>query len=202
VGCRALERIALERRAGSQLGRRVVEREGRRPMGLYCGIDWAEHHHDVAVVDEAGQVLARFRIGTPRPRPRPPSPRCRQEPPAPRPTAARPLTRQPVPISASLNSVTPHGDIAATGWPNTTGVKDQPTHDCQASPATGHVACLEPTDVRHLGTAKRANHVNVYGRTDLLVMPVTGRWLVRILAMIRSRSGGIREEADPDRRGG
>jgi len=32
-------------------------------MGLTCGIDWAEGHHDVAVVDESGNVLAERRIG-------------------------------------------------------------------------------------------------------------------------------------------
>lgn len=32
-------------------------------MGITCGIDWAEAHHDVAVLDEAGSVLARRRIG-------------------------------------------------------------------------------------------------------------------------------------------
>jgi transposase len=32
-------------------------------MGLTCGIDWAEDHHDVAVVDESGSVLAIQRIG-------------------------------------------------------------------------------------------------------------------------------------------
>jgi len=32
-------------------------------MGLTCGIDWAEGHHDVAVVDESGKVLAERRIG-------------------------------------------------------------------------------------------------------------------------------------------
>jgi transposase len=32
-------------------------------MSLTCGIDWAEGHHDVAVVDEAGQVVAERRIG-------------------------------------------------------------------------------------------------------------------------------------------
>jgi len=30
---------------------------------LFCGIDWAETHHDVALVDEHGVVLARLRIG-------------------------------------------------------------------------------------------------------------------------------------------
>jgi transposase len=29
----------------------------------FCGIDWAEDHHDVAVIDEAGQLLAKRRIG-------------------------------------------------------------------------------------------------------------------------------------------
>jgi transposase len=29
---------------------------------LWCGIDWAEHHHDVSVVDETGRQRARLRI--------------------------------------------------------------------------------------------------------------------------------------------
>lgn len=29
---------------------------------MFCGIDWAEKHHDVALVDEAGQLLAKARI--------------------------------------------------------------------------------------------------------------------------------------------
>ena len=31
-------------------------------MGLYCGIDWATDHHDVAVVDDDGRVVARGRV--------------------------------------------------------------------------------------------------------------------------------------------
>src|ERR1017187_8129464 len=31
-------------------------------MGVFCGIDWAEDHHDIALVDEGGQVLARQRV--------------------------------------------------------------------------------------------------------------------------------------------
>ena len=31
-------------------------------MDVFCGIDWAEDHHDVALVDAGGQVLARLRI--------------------------------------------------------------------------------------------------------------------------------------------
>jgi Transposase/Transposase IS116/IS110/IS902 family len=31
-------------------------------MDVYCGIDWAEDHHDIAVVDRDGQLLARRRI--------------------------------------------------------------------------------------------------------------------------------------------
>lgn len=31
-------------------------------MDLFCGIDWAEQHHDVAVVDAAGAVVARGRV--------------------------------------------------------------------------------------------------------------------------------------------
>ncbi|MEW2438863.1 IS110 family transposase [Streptomyces caniferus] len=30
---------------------------------IYCGIDWAENHHDVALVDDSGQLLAKRRIG-------------------------------------------------------------------------------------------------------------------------------------------
>ncbi|MFE1175542.1 IS110 family transposase [Streptomyces sp. NPDC058773] len=29
---------------------------------IYCGIDWAENHHDVALVDDSGQLLAKRRI--------------------------------------------------------------------------------------------------------------------------------------------
>lgn len=32
-------------------------------MSITCGIDWAEGHHDVALVDEDGAVLVRTRIG-------------------------------------------------------------------------------------------------------------------------------------------
>ncbi len=32
-------------------------------MNAYCGIDWAESHHDIAVVDDAGNLLASRRIG-------------------------------------------------------------------------------------------------------------------------------------------
>ncbi|MEV8396295.1 IS110 family transposase [Streptomyces sp. NPDC056650] len=31
-------------------------------MIVFCGIDWAESHHDVALVDDAGQLLAKRRI--------------------------------------------------------------------------------------------------------------------------------------------
>jgi transposase len=31
-------------------------------MDVYCGIDWAEDHHDIAVVDQDGKLLARRRI--------------------------------------------------------------------------------------------------------------------------------------------
>ena len=31
-------------------------------MQLWCGIDWAEHHHDVAIIDEGGHLRARLRI--------------------------------------------------------------------------------------------------------------------------------------------
>jgi hypothetical protein len=31
-------------------------------LTVFCGIDWAERHHDVALVDEAGTLLAKARI--------------------------------------------------------------------------------------------------------------------------------------------
>ena len=31
-------------------------------MQLWCGIDWAENHHDVSVVDETGAQRVRMRI--------------------------------------------------------------------------------------------------------------------------------------------
>ena len=39
----------------------VIGKEEER-IGRFCGIDWAEDHHDVALVDAGGQVLARLRI--------------------------------------------------------------------------------------------------------------------------------------------
>lgn len=30
---------------------------------MYCGIDWSERHHDIAVVDEHGRLVAKGRIG-------------------------------------------------------------------------------------------------------------------------------------------
>jgi len=32
-------------------------------LGLYCGIDWATAHHDVAVINDEGKVVARGRVG-------------------------------------------------------------------------------------------------------------------------------------------
>ena len=31
-------------------------------MDVYCGIDWAEDHHDISLIDRDGQLLARRRI--------------------------------------------------------------------------------------------------------------------------------------------
>lgn len=31
-------------------------------MTLFCGIDWAETHHDVAIINAAGQLVAKKRI--------------------------------------------------------------------------------------------------------------------------------------------
>ena len=53
-----------------RLGRRVTPPGLARPnhrrsddtLTLYCGIDWATAHHDVAVVDDNGSVVARGRV--------------------------------------------------------------------------------------------------------------------------------------------
>ena len=31
-------------------------------MSIYCGMDWAEGHHDIAIVDRDGRLLAKKRI--------------------------------------------------------------------------------------------------------------------------------------------
>ncbi len=31
-------------------------------LTITCGIDWAENHHDVALVDETGKLVAKLRI--------------------------------------------------------------------------------------------------------------------------------------------
>jgi transposase len=31
-------------------------------LNVYCGLDWAENHHDIALVNEAGELLAKQRI--------------------------------------------------------------------------------------------------------------------------------------------
>src|SRR6476646_3272776 len=36
-------------------------RKGRN-LHTFCGIDWAENHHDIALVDDRGQLVAKRRI--------------------------------------------------------------------------------------------------------------------------------------------
>ncbi|WP_277932480.1 IS110 family transposase [Rhodococcus opacus] len=33
-------------------------------MGITCGIDWTEIHHDIALADEKGRIIGRARIDT------------------------------------------------------------------------------------------------------------------------------------------
>src|SRR5665809_76561 len=42
----------------------VMHDPTRRIMSITCGIDWAEAHHDVAVMDDAGRILGRLKIDT------------------------------------------------------------------------------------------------------------------------------------------
>ena len=40
----------------------LTHRKREQIMDVYCGIDWAEDHHDIALVNRDGQLLARRRI--------------------------------------------------------------------------------------------------------------------------------------------
>src|SRR4051795_9880679 len=40
--------------------RQIMDMEVR--LTITCGIDWAESHHDVALVDESGKLVAKRRI--------------------------------------------------------------------------------------------------------------------------------------------
>jgi transposase len=48
-------------RTGTPGNRKNIDWEEYR-LDLYCGIDWAEGHHDVAIVNDAGDLLAKRRI--------------------------------------------------------------------------------------------------------------------------------------------
>jgi hypothetical protein len=37
--------------------------KSRNGLSQFCGIDWATDHHDVAVVDDDGTLVARGRVG-------------------------------------------------------------------------------------------------------------------------------------------
>jgi hypothetical protein len=41
----------------------VDEDERNHSVAVFCGIDWAEDHHDIALVDQDGTLLAKRRIG-------------------------------------------------------------------------------------------------------------------------------------------
>jgi transposase len=47
--------------AGLHAGEGDADTE-RTPMTVFCGIDWSEDHHDVAVVDTNGQLVAKQRV--------------------------------------------------------------------------------------------------------------------------------------------
>jgi Transposase len=51
------------RRGRSWLVHAGADKKGAMPMAMSCGIDWAEGHHDVAVVDADGRLVAKRRIG-------------------------------------------------------------------------------------------------------------------------------------------
>ena len=41
----------------------VDEDERNLSVAVFCGIDWAEDHHDIALVDQDATLLAKRRIG-------------------------------------------------------------------------------------------------------------------------------------------
>jgi transposase len=43
--------------------RHTFDEDRRILVAVFCGIDWAEDHHDIALVDQDGTLLARRRIG-------------------------------------------------------------------------------------------------------------------------------------------
>src|SRR5689334_4227018 len=42
--------------------RNAVCKEGRRPTMWYAGIDWADQHHDVVVLDEGAKMVKAIRV--------------------------------------------------------------------------------------------------------------------------------------------
>ena len=40
----------------------TTDRRSEDTLGLYCGIDWATAHHDIAVSNDEGKVIARGRV--------------------------------------------------------------------------------------------------------------------------------------------
>jgi Transposase len=60
-GHRALP--STRRVARDGLGKRNRVPDTRKGLLIFCGIDWTEDHHGIAIVDEAGAQLAMRRIG-------------------------------------------------------------------------------------------------------------------------------------------
>jgi hypothetical protein len=60
----ALEASSLGRCATSSGSEQHIRQSSRKgtPVQLWCGIDWAENHHDVSIVDESGRQRVRLRI--------------------------------------------------------------------------------------------------------------------------------------------
>jgi len=41
----------------------TIDRRSEETLSLFCGIDWATQHDDVAVIDGDGHVVTRGRVG-------------------------------------------------------------------------------------------------------------------------------------------
>ena len=76
LGSRTANRMAVPRalplgsaRAlrGQDRAKHTPRRQGGKGLDVFCGIDWAEDHHDIALADRDGKLLAHQRSATTRP---------------------------------------------------------------------------------------------------------------------------------------
>lgn len=62
VGLRALPLGSCVPCSGSEPGPLIGTKDGSKTLEVFCGIDWAEDHHDVALIDTNANLIAKARI--------------------------------------------------------------------------------------------------------------------------------------------